>query len=361
MRRMNALIDGSPVRIVDLADELGLSIATVSRALNHSPAVRAEVGEKVRSHAARRGYVANRLARSLRSHTRSFIGFLVPDVENLAYSIAADACAKFVARSGHQLILAISGDDAGLELQALRSLAEAQVGGLIVAPSPNISNESRQLLQGMSVVEFNRSAGLSDDMVLCDDKAAFVEATRHLVELGHEAIAYIGTTDAVSNGRERLEGVREELQRHGMRLLKRRTRLLPPNERDGYRAAQQLLSASDRPTAVLVGSSNLSMGVAHAVRQLGISVPDDLSLIVYGDSRWGRLYAPSLTTVTAPYEAMARSVADIVAGLVSQEEQRPAGVVRLPAELVVRDSTAPPSHAPKQAPKQPQKRQIRST
>ncbi|HET6625933.1 MAG TPA: LacI family DNA-binding transcriptional regulator [Nocardioidaceae bacterium] len=342
---MRADGDGAPVRIVDLADELDLSIATVSRALNNSAAVRPEVAERVRSLAVRRGYVANRLARSLRSHTRSFIGFLVPDVENLAYSIAADACATYVARSGHQLILAISGDDAGLELQALRSLAEAQVGGLIVAPSPDMSAESRRLLRGLSVVEFNRTAGLSEDMVLCDDRAAFVEATRHLLDLGHQSLAYIGTTDAVSNGRERLEGVRAELRRDGKRLLKRRTRLLPPTERDGYRAAHELLSGPDRPTAMLVGSSNLSMGVAHAVRDLGITVPDDMSLIVYGDSRWGQLYSPALTTVTAPYAAMARSVADIVSGLVSHDDERPAGAVRLPAELVVRASTAPPKQA----------------
>src|SRR5699024_5241655 len=111
MDTYGAPVGHGPVRIVDLAGELGLSVATVSRALNNNPAVRPDIAARVRDLAVERGYVANRLARSLRSQSRSFVGFLVPDAENLAYSIAATACTQHVSRSGNQLILAISGDD----------------------------------------------------------------------------------------------------------------------------------------------------------------------------------------------------------------------------------------------------------
>lgn len=332
-----------PVRIIDLASELGLSVATVSRVLNNSPLVRPEVAERVRALAAQRGYVVNRLARSLRSRRQGFVGFLVPQIENLAYSIAADACAQHVSRSGHQMILAISGDDAELELRALHSLAEAQVGVVVVAPSPDMSTESRRLLSNMSVLEFNRTAGLSDNMVLCDDRAAFTDATRYLLEMGHESIAYIGTTDVVSNGRERFDGVRKELGRNGKQLPEQHIRLLPPNERDGYQAARELLALTDWPTAILVGSSNLSMGVARALREAGVSIPGDLSLIVYGDSQWGELYSPALTTITVPYRQMGLSVAATVAGILSDDDEVPARVNRMPAELLIRESTAPPA------------------
>lgn len=330
------------VRIVDLAAELGLSVATVSRALSNNPAVRPEVAERVQALAAERGYVANRLARSLRSQSRSFVGFLVPDVQNLTYSIAVTACAQHVAQQGSQLILAISGDDADQELDAIRGLAEAQVGGIIVTPSLNLSEASRRLLEGMTVVEFNRTEGLAQDMVLCDERSAFAEATRHLVELGHQRIGYIGSTDRISNGRERIEGVRQELERHGLALLDEDTRLLSPTERHGTEAARELLSSDDRPTALLVGGSNLSVGAAHAVRQLGISMPDDLSMVVYGDADWGDLVTPPLTTIQAPYREMAHAVADVIAGLMTSERSRRPEQLRLPAELVVRASTAPP-------------------
>jgi LacI family transcriptional regulator len=338
-----ARFHSGPVRIVDLAEELGLSVATVSRALNNSDSVRPEVAERIRGHARQRGYVANRLARSLRSRTRNFIGFLVPDIENLAYSIAADACARYLANSGYQLILAISGDDPELEYSALRSLVEAQVAGLIVAPTSTMTPNTRTLLKGSTVVEFNRTAGLSKQAVLCDDHAALATATRHLLDLGHTAIAYIGTTDALSNGHERLDGVRQELARAGRTLDPRWTRLQPPTEKDGYDSARSLLSTSPRPTALLVGSSNLSMGTARAIRELGIQVPAEMSLVVYGDSRWGELYEPGLTTVTAPYQAMARQVTDIVSRMVGDETDAGSGHTRLAAELVVRGSTAPPA------------------
>ncbi len=335
--------DARPVRIVDLAKELGLSVATVSRALNNSDSVRAELAEQIRSHAERRGYVANRLARSLRSRTRNFVGFLVPDIENLAYSIAADACARYMANSGYQLILAISGDDPQLEHSALRSLIEAQVAGLIVAPTAEMTPSTRALLTGSSVVEFNRTAGLSKYAVLCAEEAAFARATRHLLDLGHKSIAYIGTTDSLSNGHERLAGVRRELANAGTGLDPLWTRLLPPTEKDGYESARALLSGPSRPSALLVGSSNLSMGAARAVREMGIHVPDEMSLVVYGDSRWGELYEPGLTTVTAPYQDMARRVTDIVSRMVAGDGGIPFGRTRLEAELVVRRSTARPA------------------
>jgi LacI family transcriptional regulator len=288
--------------------------------------------------------VANRLARSLRNRTRNFIGFLVPDIENLAYSIAADACARYLANSGYQLILAISGDDPELEYSALRSLVEAQVAGLIVAPTSGLAPNTRTLLNESTVVEFNRTAGLSEHAVLCDDHDALARATRHLLDLGHESIAYVGTTDALSNGHERLEGVRQELARAGIVLDPRWTRLLPPTEKDGYESARALLSMTPRPTALLVGSSNLSMGTARAIREMGIRMPAEMSLVVYGDSRWGELYEPGLTTVTAPYQAMARRVTDIVSRMLTGEGDSAAGQIRLPAELVVRGSTAGPTH-----------------
>lgn len=337
-----------PVRIVDLAAELGVSVATVSRALSHNPAVRPEVAQRVRHLAAERGYVANRLARSLRSQARSFVGFLVPDWENLAYSIAATACAEHVARTGNQLILAISGDDPEREFHAVRSLAEAQVGGLIVAPSPSVSPQCRRLLRTMNVVEFNRSAGLSTEMVLCDERAAFAQATRHLIELGHRSIGYIGSTDRLSNGRERLDGVRTELARNGLALRDEHTALLPATAPAAARVAHEVLTSPDRPTALVVGGSNLSVGVAHTVRQLGLILPGDLSLVVYGDSGWGDLFTPTLTTIKAPYVEMAHVVADAVSTLMTSDGA-PRGEVRLAAELLVRGSTgAPPDH-----PKQP--------
>ncbi|MGH3341763.1 MAG: LacI family DNA-binding transcriptional regulator [Carbonactinosporaceae bacterium] len=334
------------VRLADLAAELNVSTATVSRALNGSSVVRPEVVQRVRMLASQRGYVPNRLARSLAALSQPFVGFLVPDVHNLAYSIAAGECARLLRATGHQLILAISGDDPERELEALSGLAGAQVAGLIAAPSIGITDRSREILSTLPVVEFNRSGALAAPGVFCDDRSAFEEAADHLIALGHRDIAYLGTTDRVSNGRARLEGTRTALRRAGLSLAPRRTRLEAPTELDGYQAARGLLDGADPPSALLVGSSSLSIGAARAVRELDASVPGNLSLVVYGDRDWPALCHPGLTTIAVPYREMAEVVAGLMLGLITTQGGEPARSGTgpehrlLPAELVVRASTA---------------------
>lgn len=208
----------APPRITDLAVELGYSPATISRALNGHPSVDRDVARRVREHAARRGYVANRLAQSLVGRSPRFIGFLVPDMENRPYSIAANALAQYLADSEHQLIVAISGDDPATEYTALRSLVGARVAALILAPTPAMTQESRQLLAGVPVVQFNRFLRLGTATVACHDRNGFAEATRHLLELGHRDIGYLGTSSEVNNGRDRLQGVRDALSEVGLDL-----------------------------------------------------------------------------------------------------------------------------------------------
>lgn len=332
------------VRVADLAAELGLSTATVSRALNGSRAVRPEVARRVLEHARRRGYRPNWLARSLAARSGTFVGFLVPDIHNTAYSIAAGACARLLGRAGYQLILAITGDDPEREYEALASLAGTQAAAVIAAPSAHIGEATRTAFAGLPVVEFNRTADLAARGVFCADRPAFAEATRHLLALGHRDFGYIGTTDAVSNGRKRLEGVRTALADAGAALDHDSVRLLPPTEPGGYSAARELLESDTRPTALLVGSSSLSIGVARAVQELDVAMPDELSVVVYGDPEWAGLCHPGLTTIAVPYQEMAKVVADLVLDVITSRVDDPAtpGQHWLPARLVTRQSTAPP-------------------
>lgn len=332
-----------PVRVVDLAAELGLSPATVSRALNGSELIRPEVAERVHDHAVRRGYVPNRLARSLRARARTFVGFLAPDIENLAYSISANTCARSVSEAGYQLILAISADDPETEFRALRDLSESQPAALIIAASPEMNEQAHALLHGTNIVEFNRDAGLAENSVVCADREAFERATRHLLALGHRRIGYIGTSTTVSNGNERYQGLRGALHGTTATLAPEHTRTLPPTESHGYTAVLELLNTPEPPTAVLVGGSSLSLGVARALRESAVALPDDLSLIVYGDPRWGELHSPPLTTISVPYQAMARRAAEHVIGLLHHDPPHKCRA-RFEAELVMGRSTeAPPN------------------
>ena len=137
------------VGVVEMAHDLGVSTATVSRALNGSPSVRRELADRIRAHAQERGYVANRLARALSASTsRAFVGFVIPYVDTPAYSAVAAECARLMSAAGTQMILAITENDAEREFQQLRDLVGTRIAGLVISPSTHVLGDTRQLLAG---------------------------------------------------------------------------------------------------------------------------------------------------------------------------------------------------------------------
>lgn len=143
------------VGVVEMARDLGVSTATISRALNGSPSVRQEFADRVRAHAEMRGYVANRLARAL-----------------------------------------------------LRGLVATRIAGLVISPSTHVLDDTRRLLAEFPVVELHRVSGIDAPGVFGDGEQALTDSILHLAELGHTEIAYLGTPREMSNGATRLRGIR---------------------------------------------------------------------------------------------------------------------------------------------------------
>jgi LacI family transcriptional regulator len=296
--------------VVDLARELGVSTATVSRALNGSDAVRPEVADRIRSHAASRGYVVNRLARALSANTsRAFVGFVIPYVDTPAYSTVAAECARLLSDDGTQMILTITENDPERELQQLRDLVGSRIAGLVISPSTHLLDASRELLRKLPVVELHRASGITAPGVFADDEQVMTDAVLHLAALGHRRIAYIGTPEALSNGTVRIRGLRRGLELAGLDPAVS-TRLVEPTQQNGYAAAVDLLV--EGPTALLVGGGALSVGAAAAARQSGRRIPDELSLIVYGHPAWFALADPPLTTIQVDYAEMAARAATLL-------------------------------------------------
>src|SRR5882724_9791368 len=167
------------IGVVDLARELGISTATVSRALNGSAAVRPELADRIRQHAESRGYVANRLARALSANTsRAFVGFMIPYVDTPAYSAVAAELARLLSEDGAacaggpgtQMILTITENDPERELRQLRELLASRVAGLVVSTSTGVLAETKRLLGGLPVVELHRASGIDAPGVFSDDE-----------------------------------------------------------------------------------------------------------------------------------------------------------------------------------------------
>lgn len=333
------------VGVVDLARELGVSTATVSRALNGNPAVRAELAERIRAHAESRGYVANRLARALSANTsRAFVGFVIPYVDTPAYSAVAAECARLLSADGTQMILTVTDNDPRQELRQLRELIASRIAGLVISPTTGVLDETRRLLGGLPVVELHRASGIDAPGVFSDDEQVMVESILHLAALGHTAIGYLGPPEELSNGAIRLCGVRRGMALAGLDPEAMETRLREPTRENGYAAAEELLSTD--VTALVVGGGSLSVGAAQAVWADGRRVPDDLSLVVYGDPTWFALANPPLTTIHVDYAGLARQSAEL---LLEGLDVRHSGAGRprngahlVTPQLITGGSTGPP-------------------
>ena len=340
------------VGVVEMARDLGISTATVSRALNGSPSVRRELADRIRAHAEARGYVANRLARALSASTsRAFVGFVIPFVDTPAYSAVAAECARLLSAAGTQMILAITENDPEREYQQLRDLVGTRIAGLVISPSTHVLDDTRRLLAEFPVVELHRMSGIEAPSVFSDDEQALTESILHLAALGHADIAYLGTPGELSNGATRLRGIRRGVALAGLDPRRITFRLVEPTQDNGRDTARELLTGDLPFTALVVGSGSLSVGAAEAVRRSGRRLPDDLSLVVYGDPGWFVLADPPLTMVQVPYAELASSAARLLLRALDAREagtQPPAsGPHRVPAALRVAGSTgSPPGRRP---------------
>lgn len=337
----------------ELSDSLGLSTSTVSRALSGREFKRASTRAQVTrilTRAAELGYEPNGLARSLKTKRRQVIGLILPDIMNDYYAAAATQVQATLAAAGYQVILCVTGDDPAIEAAQRRLLREERVAGMVVVPTPQqgAAHGAARLRSATPVIELVRhGADSRDDAVLIDDVDAGRQGTEHLLGLGHRRIAVLTGPSTFSTSRLRLDGYRQALG-HGGISMDPSIIQSGPYRRDAARlATAALLGGPNRPTALIATSNELVIGALQALATLGLRVPEDISLVGFGNADWFELLRPALTTLALPIQEMAMAAAHLLLkrirllnGPDSAFDTAPV-VARYQAHLIVRDSTRP--------------------
>lgn len=335
----------SPVTIKDIAEALGMAHTTVSRALNDHPQTSADTKQRVREAAEALGYVANAGARHMRNGSSKLIGFIVPDVQNEFFNAVARSLANQCATSGYQLTLGISEDDPEREHQYVRALRENRAEGLMIAPCGHSLPSTRALLAQVPHVQLLRfDSRLGKLAVTTDDIAGVSDAVDHLLSLGHRHIGYIGTPLTLSTGKARLNGYKAALTSHGIGYEEALVRIGPTLPAFGKSAAKDLLASNKQITAFMVASSRQLIGVLQALRDAGLSMPDDMSVIGYGDTEWFELATPSITGVALSVQEMSGQATALLftslTGKMAPVKGRASKHMFKPT-LIVRGSTGP--------------------
>jgi LacI family transcriptional regulator len=294
------------ITIKDIAARLDVSASTVGRALADDPRISAAMKQKVSDTADEMGYVANRAARMMRGVSSNLVGLVVPDIRNSFYSTIAHALSQCLESAAYQLTLSETDDDRLIELRQIRELTSVNVAGIIIVPSARPHPDAVRLIKRIPHIQLLRKhPSLGEQWFGIDDMRAIYEGAKHLVDLGHRRIAYIGGLTELPTGAERLAGFRRALAEggvaeHGIEELG------PPSSMDfGREALRRLLELRARPTAIVTGAVRITQGVLEELWVRGVRVPDELSIVGFGDDVGFRWWGPGLTTISLPVSELA--------------------------------------------------------
>jgi len=334
-----------PVSIRDVARRAGVSVGTVSNALNRPELVAPETLERVRSSIEALGFVRNGSARQLRAGQSRTVGLVVLDITNPFFTDVARGVEDAASDAGLSVILCNSDGDPDKEARYLDVLAEERVQGILIVPASADGGRRLQALRerGIAVVLLDRRATqASHCSVSVDDVAGGRLAVRHLLELGHRRIAFVGS-GAVRQVKDRLRGATEAVVRAGCPRDQLIVVPVPALNVQGGRAAAAALAAipaSLRPTAAFCVNDLVALGLIQGATRLGLAVPGELSVVGYDDIDFAESAAVPLSSVRQPRQELGRAAAELLAEEVSGGPHEHRRVVLQP-ELVVRASTAP--------------------
>jgi LacI family transcriptional regulator len=328
------------VTIKDVARAAGVSVASVSRALNGQDTVTEETRRRIVAVATRLRYLPHAAARSLSTRRTQTVGALLPDIYGEFFSELIRGIDRAARRRGLHLLVSSSHGDAEEAAAALRAMQGRVDGLLVMSPYVDAGLLAANLPHALPVVLLNTPEKRNPHPSLTfDNRAGALAMMTHLIGCGHRRIAFVTGPEANIDGQERLRGYREAL----VKLLPGAAEWIVPgdfSEESGLNAARSLLREPTRPDAVFCANDMMAVGCLYAFKEAGLQVPQDIAVAGFDDIPLARLVSPALTTVRVRIaeigeQALERLAADIE----NPDSKRKPAASSVKPELVVRSSS----------------------
>ncbi len=328
----------------------GVSRATVSYVINGLADGQIPISEETRravqAAVKELGYEPDARAQALRSGNTKTIGLIIPDIHNPHYWDFVDGTEQEARASGYHLLLSATTFNSKYAEDIFDGLAHRRIDGLILCGSFNIQSLKAQnaltqiLNRQLPLVEMRDNYNLESDSVVSDYGAPTREVMTYLLSLQHRRIGVIYGVDEPSLAEDRQTAYENSLQRAGLPLDPSLFVQCGSSIEDGYQAALKLLGSRQRPTAVIAINDLLAMGVLRAAGDLGLKIPEDLSLVGYDNILMSNYLVPRLTTVSKDAVLAGREACKLVLERI-QNPALPHRRREIPARLVIRESTGP--------------------
>jgi LacI family transcriptional regulator len=324
------------VTIRDVAREAGVSVATVSRALNNSPNVDPSYAERARAAAARLGYRPNYVARNLRRQSTEMIALIISDVSNPFFTAIARGVEDVAQREGYSVLLCNSDENSAKESTYLGVAEQQRVAGVILSPHQAGSDIARLRSAGIPVVIVDRPLSDDVDTVLSESREGARLGTRHLIDAGWRRPACVTGPVSATTATLRLLGYRDAVQEAGLPEISAQSIF---QQSGGSAATRDLLSRAEPPDALLIANAQMALGALDEIRRRGIEVGRDIGLVTFDDAPWAPLITPPMTVIAQPAYDIGSHAAELLLDRVrSPDAQAPQRLV-LPTSLIVRGSS----------------------
>ena len=330
--------------IRELARLLNLSPSTVSRVLNGKSEryrIRAETAQRVKQAAKDYNYTPSKIARGLKMDRTETLGLIIPDISNPFFADIAQTIEKEARSKGFSLILSDSGDDWNDEKELINLLRSHKVDGIIIAP---VGTRFEHIIQaynsGLALVIIDRCfPGINVPSITSDNYQGGYDAVNYLIRMGHKKIICIqGTPQSLPN-MERLRGYRDACKVNNISVDEGLIVGDNFSMENGYRQTRIMFSMENPPTAIFAFSNLISLGVIKATNEMGMKIPEDISLISFDEQPYSAYLGTPMTTISQKKSEMGQLAIDVLLKYIVNEEYRKKIVnLKLKTDLIIRDS-----------------------
>lgn len=333
------------VTIRDVARRAGVSVGTASNVLNGKASVSPLLRERVIAAVQDLDFRPDQTARSLRSRETRFVGLVIGNLLNPTFLPYIKTVEDTLYSAGYHVLMGNSDNDAEKEAELIRQLVSRKVEGVVLTPV-RLSEERVATLrkaQVPCVLTLRPHKDRSLETVVPDYTSGSLEATRHLVRLGHVRIAHMMGPDGWSTAQARQEGYVQGLAEAGLPLDRRLVLATNLTMESAYQVALATLSKPNFPTAIIASTDLIAMGVFSAAAELGIRIPEELSVVTFGTANFSMLRRQRPTTVDLGVGDLGRRAAEMLLGRIAGVEQGPARHVLMAVNLIPGYSSASPA------------------
>jgi len=325
----------------DIAKKLNISVSTVSRVVNNKQYVKPKTREMVVQALNELNYRPNQVARSLKNKITRTIGIMVPDISEDFFAYVIKGVDSVLSKNGYTIVLCDTGENPEKEELYLNLLLEKQIDGVILATVCKEHKTINKLIgYGVPIIFIDNLPKIKSnyDSVIIDNSKASYIATEHLINLGHKNIGIIVGKLDETTGYERLIGYKKALEDNKIDVDERLIRVGDFKEKSGHENMKSLLDSNDYLTALYVASSKMTYGAIKAIKEKGLKIPEDISLVGFDIHDISGLISPSITTILQPEEHIGKVAAELMMKRLFEPDERLSQKIVLEPEILIRDS-----------------------